>query len=237
MNIFFTGTPEESAAFLDDKRVCKMIVETAQLLSTYLIDQLKLTAPYKVYNTKHPSYLWLCESKANYNWLVKHYKALLEEYKNRYEKVYIKDFTGIFELHASEDDKITRPPNVTYYKDINPTSIEEIALIYKCYLFWKWSGDKNPKKHKKNLSYSLEEYLIQIWKPYGKDLTFEKAEEDKKNISNVIIKTKELIEKKKIEASISTNPYIVGWLNEELAEQQGLLVPSVCQIESVCGLA
>lgn len=89
MNIFFLDTDPVKAAQLHvDKHVNKMIVESAQLLSTYLKHKglgLDDDVLYKYTKTwvKHPSSLWLQESVGNARWLVKMAKQLCREREER----------------------------------------------------------------------------------------------------------------------------------------------------------
>lgn len=99
MNIFFVSLDAyEAAEQLVDKHVVKMIVESAQLLSTAhrvldgdkdrkLIDA-REDILYKCTHVNHPSAKWCRESVQNYNWLVDHFDGLLQEYTHRYGKVH-----------------------------------------------------------------------------------------------------------------------------------------------------
>jgi len=68
-----------------------MVLESAQLLSTYLhinnrvIDDIVLPKPTHM---KHPCQVWLNESPANTRWLCIHFIALLDEYTFRYNKAH-----------------------------------------------------------------------------------------------------------------------------------------------------
>jgi hypothetical protein len=117
MNIFYVHTdPVIAAQSLVDKHCIKMILESAQLLSTahrvmdgqkeiitpefdpYRPDALRrkktfYTLPddreYALYlatHVNHPSAIWCRESVENYLWLVEHFHALLDEYTYRYGK-------------------------------------------------------------------------------------------------------------------------------------------------------
>jgi len=80
MNIFITSPcPIQSAAFLDSKRTIKMILESAQMLSTTL-RLFGKSAPYRPTHINHPCTLWVRKSRQNYMWLVLHFKALCEKY-------------------------------------------------------------------------------------------------------------------------------------------------------------
>lgn len=109
MNIFYVDEdPTKAAQALVDKHVVKMILESAQMLSTahrvldghqhpgktkagrkttwYLFTDGRENIVYKATHINHPSSKWVRESVENYNWLVDHFFALLDEYTFRYEK-------------------------------------------------------------------------------------------------------------------------------------------------------
>lgn len=109
MNIFYISKdPVQAAQWMVDKHVVKMILESAQLLSTAhrLIDGVEKIGTsasgrskkiwelfdarepviYQATHINHPSALWCRSSIENYNWLVEHMFALMEEYTFRYNK-------------------------------------------------------------------------------------------------------------------------------------------------------
>ena len=94
MNIFALDKyPNEAAKMHCDKHVVKMILESAQILSTanhlladHKYEANKLAKLYKPTHAKHPSVKWTCENTANYSWLVQLYHWLGEEYHYRYGK-------------------------------------------------------------------------------------------------------------------------------------------------------
>ena len=97
MNIFFVDTdPKTAAQWQCDAHVRKMILESAQLLSTahreldgdYWADLFDL---YKSTHKNHPSAVWVRQSKANYQWLYDHFIALCDEYSYRYNKTHKTD--------------------------------------------------------------------------------------------------------------------------------------------------
>lgn len=95
-----------------DRHVVKMIVESAQLLSTahrildnqivesvipegktrkitrYVLPDAREHTLYKATHANHPSAVWCRQSIENYNWLVDHFHALMNEYTYRYEKTH-----------------------------------------------------------------------------------------------------------------------------------------------------
>jgi len=88
MNIFvLDADPKVAATMLCDKHVVKMILESAQMLSTvaYAYGH---TPRYRPTHTKHPCTLWVGESKSNWKWLVAHSLEMCREYTRRYGKVH-----------------------------------------------------------------------------------------------------------------------------------------------------
>lgn len=145
MNIFVTSfDPFESAQVLDDKRVIKMILESAQILST-VMNENEIKGPYKSTHKNHPVVLWVKESSENYWWLIEHFQALCEEYSLRFNKEhkcsqYHELFVdGYFEL--IQDDKLTNFVNCTKFKEI-----KEVTQAYRLALIDKWKNDKRPPK-------------------------------------------------------------------------------------------
>ena len=90
MNIFVLDKdPKISAKFHCDKHVVKMIVETAQLLSTahHMLGTWE-DGMYKVTHSTVGTAIWARTSLANYNWLAEMGIALCEEYTLRYKKIH-----------------------------------------------------------------------------------------------------------------------------------------------------
>ena len=92
MNIFYLDRhPIKAAQMMCDKHVVKMILESAQMLSTaHRVcdgeDYANETGMYKMAHKNHPSTIWVRSSSENYVWLWKHMTALMREYTYRYEK-------------------------------------------------------------------------------------------------------------------------------------------------------
>lgn len=92
MNIFVLDNfPKFAAEYHCDKHVVKMIVETAQLLSTaHHINgsDVHKDAIYKSTHVNHPCSLWVRESLENYHWAWELATYLCEEYAKRYRKIH-----------------------------------------------------------------------------------------------------------------------------------------------------
>lgn len=93
MNIFYLDPdPVIAARYHADKHVIKMILESAQLLSTThhiaQSSQETLDNIYKPTHFNHPSTIWVRQSKANYLWLFSLFLALIDEYAFRFGKTH-----------------------------------------------------------------------------------------------------------------------------------------------------
>ena len=117
MNIFYVDEdPMDAAQALVDKHVVKMILESAQLLSTahrvldgeqkvsqrlvpgtlenpkyrkhtsWVLPDARNDVMYAATHINHPSAVWCRTSIRNYDWLVDHFYALMREYNHRYNK-------------------------------------------------------------------------------------------------------------------------------------------------------
>ena len=111
MNIFYISKdPTQAAQWMVDKHVVKMILESAQLLSTahrildgeetlgksatgrnakrWVLPDSREHVLYTATHINHPSAIWCRQSVLNYTWLVDHMFALLYEYTYRYNKTH-----------------------------------------------------------------------------------------------------------------------------------------------------
>lgn len=115
MNLFILDQDPVIAAQLQcDKHVVKMIVESAQMLSTvhrmldgtlthvpsksgkrtvkaWLLGDHRNEKLYKAVHMGHPCTVWTMKSDANYLWHYQHFAALCDEYAYRYGKVHSTD--------------------------------------------------------------------------------------------------------------------------------------------------
>lgn len=95
MNIFvLDNDPMKAAQYAVDRHVVKMPTETSQLLITRLAEEKHIQPPLNKSGNifrplskahlKHPCYLWLKESDANFRWLVQFGRFQCAEYTYRY---------------------------------------------------------------------------------------------------------------------------------------------------------
>lgn len=154
MNIFVTSNcPKLSAQALDNKRVVKMVLETAQLLSTAIFINSDITYDniYKPTHLKHPCTIWAAETIGNWDWLLQHFIALCEEYSFRYHKQYSSEKILPYLLKYRTSIKrgaITPFINCTRSEalSIDLRHMQDTYLAYKQYLIAKWHHDKSPPK-------------------------------------------------------------------------------------------
>lgn len=149
MNIFYTNKcPKVSAINLDSKRVNKMILESCQMLCT-AINENGGESPYKSTHKNHPSNIWVRESRANFDWLYKHARALAEIYQNERNRIHgcvrvldiIQD-RGLWALIPQ--GSFTEPPNCAANKSLGICykHVTDVPTAYKRYLCERWDNDK-----------------------------------------------------------------------------------------------
>jgi uncharacterized protein YqcC (DUF446 family) len=149
MNIFYSDQcPVKCAVNLDSKRVVKMTLETCQILMTSL-NYYGVSTPYKATHKNHPCCIWARETRENFQWLLKHFIALLFEYQFRYGKKH-KCLQYINFLYSNinkiPEGILTEHKNCTKFKEVDDT-----ILAYRMALKDKWINDKRkPVFHKRN---------------------------------------------------------------------------------------
>jgi len=148
MNIFATDPcPVKSAQFLDTKRVIKMVLESAQLLSTALRVNGYRGEVYKIAHLNHPSSIWCRATQGNYKWLLAHFKALCEEYTRRSGKIHASSkLTFHFEMNvdlipAGELKPFSNNAR-NLDKGVDYSSEPDVCKAYQLYLKDRWVGDK-----------------------------------------------------------------------------------------------
>lgn len=161
MNIFFLHIlPSICAIYHNDKHVVKMILETAQLLSSvhYIVPSTYIPQ-YKLTHKNHPCSKWARESMGNYLWLCDLGMELCKEYTHRYGKVH-KCQAIIQELKENlpdiEKKEFTMPAQAmpdTYKED-------DSVYAYRHYYFFDKSHIASwTKRDKPDWWVELEEWL------------------------------------------------------------------------------
>jgi len=153
MQIFLTSPDyKQCAKDLDDKRLQKIIVESAQIASTALwmnnCDVAEtLTSNGMCYlptHEHHPLCKWAAESYGNYIEVLRYGIALCDEYYFRTRKIHKTFFIislmirKIFAIDFKYHEEPTLQPNCT-------TNHKHIDNVYEAYwqeLLYKWANDK-----------------------------------------------------------------------------------------------
>ena len=156
MNIFaIEGTGNnidwvKSAKSQDNYRVVKMILESCQMLCTTLNELSgKQVTPYRSTHKSHPSTKWVCASSANFESLVEHTMAMLEEYTERFGKVHkcasvLEKCLDIYDPSLFPSQEQTRLPLAMPYEFHSDNIIESYRRFYASKPRMRYPKDKIP---------------------------------------------------------------------------------------------
>jgi len=139
MNIFVLDRdPKVAARMHCDKHVPKMILETAQMMCTVVATYGHHT-PYRPTHARHPCTIWAGQSRANWNWLTEHGRALCAEYTKRYGKVHKSQ--SVIEWCALTHTELPDVPQTPFAQAMPEQYKNECAVIaYRAY----YMGEKAP---------------------------------------------------------------------------------------------
>ncbi|MCB1712628.1 MAG: hypothetical protein KDH96_09205 [Candidatus Riesia sp.] len=139
MNFFHLDiNPELNAQYHCDKHVVKMILESAQILST-VVQLRNTTVPnttlYKITHKNHPVVKWALAHEDNFKYLLLHAVALTREYTKRYSKIHkcVNILLPMQKYFGTSTTPNTWPPKCMYdqYKLTNdPTSVKSYRNYY-----------------------------------------------------------------------------------------------------------
>ena len=144
MKIFAVDPDTEVCArWLDDIRLPKMILESAQLLSTAVYlwkDRRTDYGFYKPTHLNHPCTLWTAESTANFSWLFALYISYCREYTFRSKKRHASQkLWPYFYDYYDPDSWPEYWQNSSFYQDM-----DDVFMAYKLTLLDKWDKDTIP---------------------------------------------------------------------------------------------
>ena len=159
MNIFYIHTdPKICAEWAVDSHCVKMILESAQLLSTahrmldgvqyidassgrkikrWRLSDAREPVLYSATHINHPSAVWARESNNNYNWLWCYLDEHCREYTHRYGKIHKVESSGLKGMLACLPNNIpvgykTQPPSAMDTKYIiSEDAVENYRNYYK----------------------------------------------------------------------------------------------------------
>ncbi|MGE5505567.1 MAG: pyrimidine dimer DNA glycosylase/endonuclease V [Actinomycetota bacterium] len=145
MNIFaVSADPADCARALDDRRLIKMVLETAQLLSAAVRARPDLQPGadpalfYRATHLNHPVALWVRQQPANFAWTKRLLDELLDEYSHRYGRVH-----ACARIAAALGETGSHAPPVDW---CNCTPFPELPTFdaYRATLAAKWAADSRP---------------------------------------------------------------------------------------------
>ncbi len=151
MNLFYLDSnPHDAARMQCDKHVVKMILETAQMLSTAHLELDGVQVAYKATHKNHPSTVWVRSSADAYRWALKHMYELGLEYTRRYGKVHktIREHLEALSVLPSNIDRdagFVEPPQCMY----DECKRDDTVLAYQLYYNAKadeWAANGSPMK-------------------------------------------------------------------------------------------
>ena len=137
MNYFYVEEdPTSAAQALCDKHVVKMILETAQMLSTAhrLTESPQADFVYKTTHANHPSTKWLRSSQIAYKHGLQHLCALFDEYRHRYNKTHATERLLPYLSQVPEvlpDLPFVDPPQCMYDECRGSDTVEAYRSYYR----------------------------------------------------------------------------------------------------------
>ena len=172
MNIFAVHEdPRLAALELPDKLIPKMIVESAQMLSTAhrVLDgdeRADILHLYKKAYENHPSTIWVRQDAMNYWWLWMHALTLCQEYAWRFTDE--NDPIGMHKTVPIINALQELPLNIPTEKDSNWEVLADLPLCMPDQ--YKESGSKQPpSNHHWYATASYQKFITQD-KPYMQDV-------------------------------------------------------------------
>jgi hypothetical protein len=172
MNIFvLDNNPKEAAQHHCDKHVVKMILESAQLLSTahriidgeqyegsslsgrkakrWKLPDTRETALYQATHINHPCAVWCRETNQNYIWLYNLFIELMNEYTHRYSKLH--KCAGMIPYLKNTPANITKGELTEFQKAMpEDCKVEDAVQSYRNYYihyknaFARWTNRNTP---------------------------------------------------------------------------------------------
>jgi len=150
MNIFVLDkNPKYAAQYHCDKHVCKLIIESGQMLCKAHIHSGNSQVPYGGKGfMNHPCSVWVRSSINNYRWLIKMSLYLCKEYTHRYGRIH--KTQQVIEWARDNEPNI---PNIsmTPFVQAMPDDVKDVDAVqayrnyylkYKSY-FAKWAKGRD----------------------------------------------------------------------------------------------
>lgn len=153
MNLFVTSAdPKVCAIDLDDKRLNKIITESAQILCTVLKDEVK-NLPFKPTHHNHPVVIWADSTPQSLSWTLSYHRALVAEWRHRFNKDHGSELPSKIDRHIppSKTPAIFHNGASNRLRELDFTWAPDVFISYQLYLSARWFNDKiNPRWTKRD---------------------------------------------------------------------------------------
>lgn len=153
MQVFASSSdPTVAAMNLDDKRLNKMITESAQIICTIFSADGVKDLPFKPTHASHPAVKWAGHSDENLHWLARHHTALIGEWFWRFNKTHASGLSADLLSHAryaKEPEKFHNGAS-NQLRELDYTWCENVHDAYRLYLTARWLGDTDKPKWTKH---------------------------------------------------------------------------------------
>lgn len=149
MNIFATSSdPKQSAIWLDDKRLNKMVTESAQIICTVLAGDGVKRLPFKPTHEHHPIVKWADNTPQNLYWLSQHHVFLYGEWLYRFEKSHASGLKPeiLSEIAPAKPPKTFQNSAKNDSRMLDFTWCDDVHLAYRMYLTARWINDSRPPR-------------------------------------------------------------------------------------------
>tara|TARA_R110002050_G_scaffold67139_1_gene145463 strand:- start:4240 stop:4731 length:492 start_codon:yes stop_codon:yes gene_type:complete len=144
MNIFaFDRCPMQSASWLDDIRKNKMILESAQMLSTAvrMLDPDTNLSVYKLAYINHPCSKWARASRDNFKWLLSHMSWLYNQKSGSHASArLIPELQQYAENGYFSRDELTPFANCArnLERGVDYSNVDDVHQAYRLYMNDRW---------------------------------------------------------------------------------------------------
>jgi len=144
MNIFAVSTaPYLCAQALDDVRLVKMVLETAQIVCMAAeagqLPIMRQELLYKPSHQNHPAVRWACASHGNARWTRSLLLSLASEYQHRFDKTH--KSSEILSAVGQDIGQVFAPPGQGEFVNCTTLDGPDVHECYRHYLVEKWLAD------------------------------------------------------------------------------------------------
>ena len=148
MNIFaLSECPEQSALWLDDIRKNKMILESAQMLSTAIrwLDPDTTLPVYKLAYINHPCSKWARRSRGNFKWLLSHMFHLFSQRDRPHSSARLLEHLDYYSHNGYfPNEDLTPFANCArnLERGVDYSDVDDVHQAYRMYMNDRWKEKK-----------------------------------------------------------------------------------------------